>query len=155
MVTIHTVTDENGLEETDWNAVADGLDEKGFGKLAKAARSRGKGIVDLDHTKTAEAQADAEVEEKASFFSTDATDFKEDGGSRVRFRARRVREIIAERSGKEAVGPYVGEAPPPEFPDAKRAEDGFWYVKRGEGKFARVQNSGKVATYRRRPPTAR
>jgi hypothetical protein len=154
LVEIHTVTDENGLEATDWNAVATGLDEKGFGKLAKAARSRGKGIADLDIRQRAEQFADDLVEEQAGTFSTDATDFKDDGGSRTRFRARMVREFIAKNGGKAAAAPatrpattgddpYVGAVPPRDHPDAKRAPDGFWYLPplQSGGKFRRVQKT--------------
>ncbi len=159
LVEIHTVADENGLEATDWNAVAEGLNEKGFGNLAKSARSRGKGIADLELRKRAEQFADQMVDEQADPFHTDARDFKEDGGSRTRFRARMVREYIAKNGGgapatpatepatteppaakPEALTtvPYVGDAQPPDFPDARRADDGFWYVKRGD-KTLRVQ----------------
>lgn len=149
LVKIHAVADENGLEATDWNAVADGLDEKGFGNLAKAARSRGKGIVDLEIRKRAEQFADQMVDETSGAFSTDASDFKEDGGSRTRFRSRMVREFIAmntpaTRPAAAGGEPYVGESQPPGFPDAERASDGFWYVKR-DGKSQRVVNSGEAA----------
>ena len=154
LVEIHTVTDENLGETTDWNAVADGLESKGFGKLAKSARSRGKGIADLEVRKRAEQFADEMVDEQSGFISTDAADFKQDGGSRVRFRARMVREFIAKNGGAGAEtpatrpatvddDPYVGKAPPRNHPDAKRASDGFWYLapKRPGGKFRRVQNT--------------
>lgn len=146
----HVTTDENGLETINHEGAATELEARGLKKAAQAQRRKGKAIVDQENRNIAEVQADAEVEEKAGAFSTDATDFKEDGGSRIRFRARRVREIIAEQSGKvtpktslEAAGssPYVGDTPPPSFPDARRAKDGFWYVSDPDrpGKFKRVQ----------------
>lgn len=164
LVKIHTVADDNGIEATDWNAVADGLEGKGFGKLAKAARSRGKGIADLELRQRAEEFADQMVEEQAGAFSFDSSDFKEDGGSRVRFRARMVREFIAKNGGEGTAapaikpaeepatkpaetpaikpaeaGPYVGDTPPPNAPDARKSpNDGYWYVKR-DGKWQQVQ----------------
>lgn len=159
LVKIHTVADENGLETVDWNAVAQGLDEKGFGKLAGSARSRGKGIADLDTRRRAEQFADQMVDEQSGAFSTDASDFKEDGGSRTRFRARMVRDYIAKNGGGAAEAPatrpatarppapagdpYTSETPPPGFPNARRSsKDGFWYFPDPErpGKFRRVLN---------------
>ncbi len=160
LVKIHTEFDVDRGDVTDWSAVAAGLDEKGFGKLAKAARSRGKAIVEADDLKRATSQADAELEEKTGFFFDD---LNEDGGSPTRFHARRVRELLKEfadaRSGKvtpgsgdsiditspTAVGdnPYVGAAPPPAAPNAKQADDGFWYLPplQSGGKFRRVQKT--------------
>ena len=159
LVKIHTVADENGLEATDWNAVAEGLNEKGFGKLAGSARSRGKGIADLEVRKRAEQFADQMVKEQSGAFSTDASDFKDDSGSRTRFRARMVREYIAKNGGAAAEAPatrpavaddnpYVGATPPRNHPDAKQANDGFWYIQR-DGKFLRVQNSEENRASRR------
>ena len=147
LVKINTVPDDNGIETTDWNAVADGLEAKGFGKLAKSARSRGQGITDRKNRAIAKEQAAAEADEKSGIFTSNATAFKKDGGSRTRFVARREREIFADLSGKSAAKkdeflqiknggePYVGDKPPSDFPDAIKANDGFWYVKRdGNGK---------------------
>lgn len=137
----HFSRDENEIKAIDREGAATELEARGFKKAAQAQRRKAKAIRNQDIRAEAEAQADAEVEEKAGTFSTDAEDFKEDGGSRIRFRARRVREIIAERSG-----PYVGDTPPPGFPDAKRAKDGFWYVSDPDhpGKFKRVQRRGST-----------
>lgn len=94
-VEINTTTDDLGEETTDWNAVADGLQARGFKGVARSARKRGRAIQDKEDTAIAEAQADREVKEKAGTLSSDASDFKEDGGSRDQFRARRIREIEA------------------------------------------------------------
>lgn len=147
----HVEIDENGVEIVDHEAAAVELEDRGFKKAASAQRRKDKGIADQDIRKRAEQFADDMVEEQAGFISSDAADFKDDGGSRTRFRARMVREFIAKNGGKAAVtpttkpaatsdDPYVGEAPPPSHPEAKRAKDGFWYVER-DGKFLRVQNS--------------
>ena len=156
----HIEVDENGIETVNHEAAAVELEERGFKKAAAAQRRRSKGIIDLDIRKRAEEFADKIVEEQASFFSSDESDFKDDGGSRTRFRARMVREFIAKNGGKVPAAPvtkpatteppaarpatpdgrepYVGDAQPPDFPDARRAKDGFWYVKRGD-KTLRVQ----------------
>ncbi len=166
LLEIHTSTDDKtGDVTTDWNAIAQGLEDKGFDTLAKSVRGRGQGIADLGIRKRAEAFADARVEEETGFFTDiftgDDTVFKKDGGSRVRFRARMVREFIAQESGKGAPAasapraarpiqddPYVGDKPPPGVPGAKRSKkDGLWYVPDPDrpGKFKRVQRDGGVA----------
>ena len=50
----------------------------------------------------ARAQAEAEADEIAGFWSTDATDFAQDGGSRTAYIERRTKEILA---GKVSPGP--------------------------------------------------
>ncbi len=158
LIEIHTFVDENKLETTDWDAIAQGLEDKGFGKLAKSVRRRSQGIADQKNREEAQTRAAAEAEEKAGTFSLDSSDFKEDGGSRIRFIKRREREIFDELSGKvlaakpaqeprsaDGTIPYTGDQPPPDFPDARRRKsDGFWYVKRG-GKSQRVMRPVPVA----------
>ncbi len=125
----------------------------GLKALGKEAGRKGKGIANLDIRRRAEEFADQMVEEQAGTFSTDASDFKDDGGSRTVFRARMVREYIAKNGGSAAAAPetrqattggapFVGDTAPPNFPNARRAPDGFWYVPdpaRGPNKFQRVQ----------------
>ncbi len=142
----HPVLDEFGQETgaTDHEAAAVELEDRGFKKAAAAQRRKAKGIADLGIRKRAEEFADQMVEEQDTFLSSDDVDFKDDGGSRTRFRARMVREFIAMNGGKPAeapagspagasVSPYVGNTPPPGFPNARRASDGFWYIKSGPG----------------------
>ncbi len=142
-------TDENGNERVNHEAAAVELEAAGFKKAAAAQRRKAKAIDNLDIRKRAEEFADARVDEQAGTFSGDESDFKEDGGSRVKFRARMVREFIAENSGQTqapatqpaaaATGPYTGDAPPANVPDARKSpKDGFWYVKR-DGKWQQVQ----------------
>jgi hypothetical protein len=47
-------------------------------------------------------QAEKEASERAGWFSTDSSDFKDDGGSRSAFIERRTNEILAARKGKGA-----------------------------------------------------
>jgi hypothetical protein len=140
----HVDVDENGNETVNHEAAAVELDERGFKRAAAAQRRKAKGIFDQDIRKRAEEFADQMVEEQDTFLSSDDVDFKDDGGSRTRFRARMVREFIAKNGGKPAeapagspagasVSPYVGNTPPPGFPNARRASDGFWYIKSGPG----------------------
>ena len=155
----HIEIDENGNETVNHEAAAVELQERGFKKAAVAQRRKSKGIADQDIRKRAEEFADQLVEEQAGTFSSDASDFKDDGGSRTRFRARMVREFIAKNSGSSAPAPttrpaetkppapagdpYTGETPPPGFPNARRSsKDGFWYFPDPErpGKFRRVLN---------------
>jgi hypothetical protein len=149
---LNTEADDNGLETVNWAAVAEGMEAKGHKTMAAQARKRGKEDAELSAQTQAEEQADAEVNEKAGTFTGDGSDFKEDGGSRTRFRARRVREIKAEILGKSkpeekrsAAAPSKPKAPkkasgkvPAGFPkDAQQANDGKWYVKRN-GKWNEV-----------------
>ena len=145
----HVRTDENGLESINHEGAARELKEKGLMKAAAAQLRQAKAIKDQELRKRAEEFADARVEEQSWTLSSDEIDFKEDGGSRARFRARMVREFIeAEKGGKadvtpaaEGAGPYVGETRPPGHPNAKQAKDGFWYVPDTDrpGTFKRVQ----------------
>ncbi len=153
----HIEIDENGNETVNHEAAATELEERGLKKAAVAQRRKAKGIADQDIRKRAEQFADEMVDEQAGTFSTDTSDFKDDGGSRTRFRARMVREFIVKNGGKSASppatrpaetrpaetggGPYVGDTPPPGFPNARQAPDGFWYVER-DGKFQRVMKAG-------------
>ena len=160
LIKIHTVADENDIETTDWNAVADGLDKKGFGDLAKAARSRGKAIIDLDIRKRAKQSAKKTVDEIETMFSF--SEFDKYGGTKEQAFQFFVRKFIADETGgtpptlpgpsqtppttrPAAAGgdPYVGKAPPPSHPEAKRAKDGFWYVPdpNRPGKFKQVQKT--------------
>ncbi len=164
----HVDVDENGNETVNHEAAAVELDERGFKRAAAAQRRKAKGIFDQDIRKRAEEFADAMVEEQSGTFSTDTSDFKDDGGSRTRFRARMVREFIAKNSGKSAAAPatrpaetkppapagdpYVGAAPPPDHPDAKRARDGFWYVKRGGRTYRVLKTEENALPGRRRGP---
>ncbi len=84
----------------DHRAAGIDLRNRGFIKAAEAQERKGKAIATSDNRTRAEAQADGEVDDLAGAFSSDAVDFKKDGGSRTRFRARRVREIMAESEGK-------------------------------------------------------
>ena len=155
------VLDEFGQPTSAINheAAARDLEEQGFKKAAASQRRKAKGIADLDLRRRAEEFADQAVEEQDTFLSSDDVDFKDDGGSRTRFRARMVREFIAKNSGQPAPAPatrpaetkppapagdpYTGETPPPGFPNARRSsKDGFWYFPDPErpGKFRRVLN---------------
>lgn len=114
-----TKTDENGLETVDWKAVADDMKARGYKNAAQSAQRQAKGVEDTDIQRQAEEQADKEIEEIAGVFTTDAQDFKEDGGSRTRYRARRIREIKEELSGGGAKkGPETREAAAPDKPKA-------------------------------------
>ncbi len=48
-----------------------------------------------------------------------------------------MKKLADARNGKAAREPYRGDTPPPEYPDAVRAKDGSWYVKR-DGTWNRV-----------------
>ena len=79
-----------------------------------------------------------------SFFGkSDAEVYKQYGGSRAKALDAILREEMKKLAdARTGVGPYTGEAPPSEFPDARRrASDGFWYVPDPDrpGKFKRVQ----------------
>ena len=143
----HVEVDENGIETVNHEAAATELEERGFKKAAAAQRSRAKGIADQDIRQRAEKFADEMVKEQSGTFSLDSSDFKDDGGSRTRFRARMIREFIAKNGGKGAAsavkpavaGPYVGDTPPPNALDARKSpNDGYWYVKR-DGKWQQIQ----------------
>lgn len=155
----HVEIDKDLNETVNHEAAAVELEGRGFKKAAAAQRRKAKGIADVDLQKRAEDFADQMVDEQANPLLPDSVDFKDDGGSRIRFRARMVREFKSKNGGKPlstqaakaaptapapgpaATGnPYVGDVQPPGHPDAKRADDGFWYVKRA-GKFLRVQNT--------------
>lgn len=156
---------EIGGETTDWEAVAVDMDARNLPKLAATARRRALNDQVREDRKAALPMAEERVEamDDSFFGQSDAKVFKQYGGSRTKALEAILREEIQKledaRSGKPAVppttkpattgdDPYVGEAQPRNYPEAKQARDGFWYVKR-DGKFLRVQNSEA----NRSPPT--
>jgi hypothetical protein len=82
------------------NAIAQGIGREvgkkySPGEIAAAAAAIGeKAALGMD-TKSAQAQAASEAEDKAGWLSTDATDFKETGGSREKFIANRAKALTA------------------------------------------------------------
>lgn len=75
---------------------------------SQAAGQPGKGTKDMRESIAAQReaeradarrQAEAEASDKAGWFSTDASDFKDDGGSRSAFIERRTNEILRARRG--------------------------------------------------------
>ncbi len=136
---------------------AQSLDAAGLHKEAAQQRRIAKGVKNREKRSAAEDKANAEADDRESIFPGD--DF--DGLTREKWVGNRVNVLLDEpptatrqaatappaaTPEATATGPYVGDAPPPGFPDAKRAKDGFWYVKR-DGKTLRV--TGSVAN---RPP---
>ena len=95
----HTETDTYGSEAIDHAAAAISLEKEGWKTAAAQQRRLAEGKSVGDDKAAAEEQADAEVDDKAGLLRSDNEDFKKDGGSRTRYRARRVREIMAERKG--------------------------------------------------------
>lgn len=146
----HVSADENALETIDREAAATELEARGFKKAAQAQRAMVKATRDIEIRDTARTQAKAEAEEKQGIFSSDASDFKEDGGSRIRFEARREREITAELKGgkvtpgranqpktrEAAAGPgEEGDRDLSDIPEGKRfveKKTGRIWVKRGD-----------------------
>ncbi len=147
-----------GSDTTDWNAVALDMDARNLSQLAATARRRARNDQARKDRKTALPIAEERVEamDDSFFGESDAKVFKQYGGSRTKALEAILREeiqkIVDTRNGGEAAetpatepaavddDPYVDAAPPRDHTDAKRAPDGFWYVKR-DGKFLRVQNS--------------
>ncbi len=151
-----------GFDTTNWNAVALDMDARNLPKLAATARRRAKAHQEREDRKTALPIAEERVEamDDSFFGESDAKVFKQYGGSRTKALDAILREEIQKivdtrNGGKGAVtpetrpaasagDPYVGESQPPGFPDARRAKDGFWYVKR-DGKSQRIINGGGAA----------
>lgn len=159
---------KNGLlregDDDDLVEVAD-PDNPGRTKMvpkSQASGMPGKGSADAllgeqsDRESAAEDQAIAEADEKAGYFSTDASDFAEDGGSREAFIARRKKEILDGKAtdtkrtpdqGDEAAGGGGGADPADEqepadqdatpLPtDRKQLQVGVIYqTKRGKAKY--------------------
>lgn len=168
---IHSSVDQlSGETVPDWGKISKAIADmpnasSGLKALGKEAGRKGKGIADLDIRKRAEEFADEMVDEQSSAFLPDSSDFKDDGGSRVKFRARMVREFIAKNSGTAApatrpagatsaapTGPFVGNSSPADQPDAKRAPDGFWYVKRDGRTWRVLKTKENALSGRRRGP---
>ena len=146
----HVELDENEFEIVNHEAAAVELEGRGFTQAAAAQRRKAKGIADVDLQQRAEDFADQMVDEQSGAFSFDSSDFKDDGGSRTRFRARMVREFKAKNGGKAAAAtavrpeatkpattpsppatrpevtgggtPYVGSTPPRDHPKAQQGK---------------------------------
>ncbi len=110
----HTVTDDQDVKTIDHESAAVALEADGHKNAAAEQRRMAKGKADLADQAAAEVQADLDVEDAAGTFSSDASDFKKDGGSRTRFRARRVREIKKELKADREGGPKPAPKTPPE-----------------------------------------
>ena len=151
----HLKTDELGqlTDEIDYEAAAKDQEANGNPIAAASLRRKAKGVDKLDLDKRANEYAAARVNEQSSMFGLDSAEFRQDGGSRVNFHARMVREFKAAEKGgtplaappptqpaaasggggrgggrSAATQPYVGETAPPHEPKARRAPDGFWYL---------------------------
>ena len=135
-----------GREITDWNAVELDMEARNLPKLAATARRRAINDQTREDRKVALPIAEERVEamDDSFFGKSDAEVYKQYGGSR----AKALDAILREEMKKlaDARSGYIGDVPPPEFPDAKRAPDGFWYVPDPDrpGKFLRVKNGGAV-----------
>ena len=152
----HVQIDKTSLVETvDHEAAALELEANGFTKAAAAQRRKGKAIQKEADRREVQPIVEERVDALDSFWGSDAEDYKQYGGSRskavIAITAEEMKNLQDARSGRAgktpatksaAAGgdPYTGDAPPPGFPDAKKARDGFWYVRRG-GKVLRVQNT--------------
>lgn len=79
---------------------AAGMEPAGTASDREARRER----EDMERA-DARKQAEQEASERAGYLSTDATDFKDDGGSRSAFIERRTNEILASRKGKTVQQP--------------------------------------------------
>ncbi len=122
---------------------AQSLDAAGLHKEADQQRRIAKGVKNREKRSAAEDKANAEADDRESIFPGD--DF--DGLTREKWVGNRVKVILdetptASRTEAPAAGPYVGEAPPPNHPKAKRSpKDGLWYIPDSgrPGKFQQVQ----------------
>lgn len=94
-------------------------------------------------------QAEREASDKAKWFSTDETDFADDGGSRSAFIERRTNEILRERKRQNSSAAPSRNDPshdkdgrppkPTEYPDARWSDRaGAWVVQR-DGKWFAVE----------------
>lgn len=154
------------IEMPDWAAISAAITampdaSPGLKALGKEAGRKGKGIADQGIRKRAEQSAKKTVDEIETMFSF--SEFDKYGGTKEQAFQFFVRKFIADETGgtpptlpgpsqtppppKPAApsdDPYVGKAPPPSHPEAKRRKsDGFWYVPDPDrpGKFMRVQKT--------------
>jgi hypothetical protein len=162
----HVEADENGLETVNHEAAAVELEERGFKKAAAAQRRKAKAVQKEADRREVQPIVEDRVDALDTLFGSDAEDYKQYGGSRskavIAITAEEMKSLSDARSGAAAETPatrqatapatepptarpeasasvpYVGDTQPPDFPDARRAGDGFWYVKRGD-KTLRVQ----------------
>ncbi len=134
---------ETGGETINWNAVALDMDARNLPKLAATARRRALNNQTREDRKVALPIAEERVEamDDSFFGKSDAEIYEQYGGSRAKALDAILKEEMKKLAAARSSGPYVGEDPPPEFPDAKRASDGFWYVPDPDrpGGFKRVQ----------------
>lgn len=89
----HTTTGADGQDQIDWNAVADDLAKNNREDLANLARVNGntKGRDDLAWSE-ANSRADKWVENQASIWNSDKTDFADYGGNREEARQAKAME---------------------------------------------------------------
>jgi len=118
-VKAHTIEDPATLiKSTDWGKVQASMDSYGFGDQGRAII--GGGVVEAAgagpgmDTKMAMGRARAEADSQAGLFSTDATDFKADGGNREAFITRRTQQIMAGLENQ-------GSQPQAEAPEVRQA----------------------------------
>jgi|GEM_PF-7106396 len=109
----HTIEDPQTLiKTTDWGKVQAAMNDSGFG-------AQGQGIIQAEMSGTgygkgmeyaqAAERAKAEAEDKAGYWSTDGTDFKDHGGSREAFITERTRQLMNGGQGG-AAAPVTQEA---------------------------------------------
>lgn len=121
--TLATVTDENGMETLDQGRYMQALSSFGLTDIAKRLSKEGAGGTEFDPRiwETAAARADEETDDKAGYFSTDATDFKDEG--RQGFKTRRTIEIFEQLGGRgRPGGGGAGPGAKPETREARSTE---------------------------------
>lgn len=85
------------VKSVDWDGVRDSMRRFGYGDQADALIGAEAGDAPKSRglaSETAFERAQAEAEDKAGYFSTDATDFKDSGGSREQFITERAQALM-------------------------------------------------------------